>query len=141
MNGRSRSTLFLLEQVIVIAVFAVCAAVFASIFADSYLRTQEAWDVNNALIAAKNSAECFKAYENAETAATVLRGSPDALNPESVYYDENWQVCDAETAVYVLRMESEGTARPMLCGLTVSRQEDGKELVALTVAGRGGGAG
>ena len=74
MTGRSRASLLLIEKLIVIAVFALCAAACASIFVESYITSNEAKDLNYALIAAKNGAERFKAYEDPQEVAKSLGG-------------------------------------------------------------------
>ena len=63
MAGRSKSTLFLMEQLVVIAVFAICAAVCVYILAVSYLMTVDAVDTRNALLVAESAAEMYKAFD------------------------------------------------------------------------------
>ena len=101
-SGRSRSALFLIEQLIVVTIFAVCASVCVKIFVGSYLMAKDTRDMNRALIAAKNGAECFKAYGDLGKTAYALNegehgmdGSPDAA---VVYYDAAWRVCGAAEA-------------------------------------------
>ena len=136
-----RSSVFLIEQVMAITVFAVCAAVCAGVFAESYYRASDARDVNFALMAAKNGAEAYKAFGNTEEAAAVLGGGAYGPGEAAVYYDRNWRVCgesSAETA-YVLRLAAvEGADAPLLCDLSVERAAGG-ELVSFTVAAKGGG--
>lgn len=141
MNGRSRSSLFLIEQLIVIAVFAVCAAACVSIFVDAFLTAEGTDDINHALIAAKSGAECYKAYGNLEETAEILEGvySPDATYAV-VYYDGDWRVCGETEAVYTMRFESAdagGLTAPLLCELSVEKIT-GEEIISFTVAAGGG---
>jgi type II secretory pathway pseudopilin PulG len=62
MKGRSRSTLFLMEQLVVIAVFAICAAVCVRLLFAAYQINVDAVDTRHALILAENVAESFKAF-------------------------------------------------------------------------------
>jgi hypothetical protein len=134
-NGRSRSTLFLIEQLIVITIFALCASVCVKIFVASYIMANDARDMNRALVAAKNGAECFKAYGDAEKAAAVLGG---AASGGVVYYDAFWRACGEEKASYVLRLRTlgfESAASPLACELSVEKMT-GEEIIGFTVAAK-----
>ena len=137
--NRSRSTLFLIEQLIVITVFAVCATVCVSIFVDSYLMANYTRDINHALAAAKGGAECFKAYGDPRKTAAVLGGddgSGDATDGV-VYYDAGWRVCGAAEAAYALRLRpgSDEVLPLSLCQLSVEKIS-GEEIIGFTVAVR-----
>ena len=144
MNGRSRSTLFLIEQLIVITIFAVCASVCVNIFIGSYLTANEVRGINHALIAAKNGAECYKEYGDPGKAAAFLSGREHALGVSYavVYYDAGWRVCDVEEAAYMMSLRNvpaneklthEGAKYPLLCELSVEKIT-GEELIGFTVS-------
>ena len=122
MNGHSRSTLFLMEQLVVILIFAICAAACVTIFVESYIREQKTLDTNYALLVASSAAESYKAAPGALTA----------------YYDENWDPCEEPRAVHVLQVLQTGESPLYAAEITVSRT-DGEELISLTVASRGDG--
>ena len=149
--GRSKSTLFLMEQLVVIAVFAICAAVCVYILARSYLMTVEAVDSRHALLIAENAAEMYKAFDG--DVAQVLQAKFDVPRyplPEGsfeLFYCENWlPVNSLETAEFVLHMQQNPVyMRVQTADITVSRVERiyyvfhgetvniGQELVNLTV--------
>ena len=135
MNARSRSTLFLMEQLMVITIFAVCASICVKIFIGSYLMASDARSTNQALVVAKNGAECFKACGDVQKTAAVLGAAPGSA--DAVYYDAGWQVCGEKEAVYALRFKSpapdENTALPLLCGVSVEKMT-GEKLVGFTVS-------
>jgi len=115
MNTRSRSTLFLIEQLIVIAVFAICAAACVRIITSAYYTARESRDINNAIHAAESGAECYKAVEgNIGKTASILGGevgNAQGADVAFVYYNSKWQVC-AETdadARYVMRLIGAGS--------------------------------
>ena len=142
MNGRSRSALFLIEQLIVITIFAVCASVCVKVFVGSYLMTRDAQDVKRALIAAKNGAESFKAYGDLEKTAALLNGrryEADGLSAAAVYFDGEWMICGEAEAVYALRLENRSAgdngALPLVCDLSVEKIT-GEKIVGFTVASR-----
>ena len=146
MNGRSRSTLFLMEQLIVIAIFALCASVCVKIFIGSFLMAGDTRDMRQALVAAKGGAECYKAYGDLEKTAALLSGGRYSSSPAAdayyVYYDEDWQVCGETEAAYALRLkvlrfksftEDEEAPLPLLCELSVEKIT-GEEIVGFTVS-------
>ena len=143
LHNRSKSTLFLMEQLIVILIFAICAAVCVQIFVSSYLTTVESKDRSNALIAAESCAESYKAtFGNLAETAELLGGE---LSPEAdaiaVLYDKQWQVCGEADAVYILRLTA---ARPaadsslVLGDIFVFKNTDKEAIVAFTTAARRG---
>ena len=60
MKTNSKSSLFLMELMIALLIFAVCACVCAAINAKASVNIAESRDMNNALILAQNSAEKIK---------------------------------------------------------------------------------
>ena len=134
MKERTRASLFLMEQLIVITVFAVCASVCAWIFAEAFFVSKDANDLNYALIAAKNGAETFKAYGTAKETAEALGGVYGSDGSAVVYYDKNWRVSTESEAAYVLRLiGAEDTTFSFLYELSVETVT-GEEIIAFTVA-------
>jgi len=100
MNQRSKSTLFLIEQLIVVAVFAICAVACVSIMVSAYLNANDTRSISNALLRAESAAEVFKATGgDVDAIADILGGvSNNAYSfPTSdyafvtIYYDSAWQ--------------------------------------------------
>lgn len=129
-----------MEQAVVVVVFAVCAAVCAAILADSYLLADRSNKINSALQVAESAAECYKASSgDVGQASEYLRGGKSSAGDNAVYYDENWQVCDAYTASYALTftgLGAETAASPILCEISV-KETGGNEIISLTVSARG----
>ena len=74
MNTRSKSTLFLIEQLIVIAVFAISAAACITILTSAYFTSVESRDIKNAILVAENVAETFKATNGSPESIAGLLG-------------------------------------------------------------------
>jgi len=110
MSRRSGSTLFLMEQLIVVATFAICAAACLKIMTASYFMAIDTRDMGNAIRAAETGAECFKATSgDIEKTAGLLSGAAVNIGGEAavlVYYDEEWQISSDKSAVYILRIIS-----------------------------------
>ena len=137
MKGRAKALLFLMEQLVVITVFAICAAVCAAIFAASYITAHDARDLNYALIAAKNGAETYKAAGNLEETAEILKGQVDSQGSMIVYFDGDWRASGETGAEYALRFTGEGPL-PYVYELSVQKIT-GEEIISFTVAAGGEG--
>jgi len=147
-NTRSRSTLFLIEQLIVVAVFAICAAACVRILTSAYYTARESRDVNNAIHVAESGAESYKAAAgDLDKTARILGGKTANIDGAAValiFYDSKWSVCaeNEPDAQYVLRMTSAGrdSRSPFLSSgeLTVERL-GGETLLTFTIAATDGG--
>ena len=145
---RSKSSLFLIEQLIVIAVFAICATVCVRIFVESHILSNAGADINNALFITKNSVESFKAASGdiditAHILGINLYRHSQADNVFFAYYDKEWAPCGQDDARYVLYFEpyygtgDEGSL--VFCRLRVERLGDGAlsgTILELTAAAR-----
>ena len=149
MSRRSRSTLFLMEQLIVIAVFAICAAACVSILTASYLMARDTRDMSNAVLAAESAAESYKAFSgDLGKTAELLEGLIVSYSGEDaglvVYYDNHWRPTHIATdAEYILRLTGEppqvGASVLRLGELSVERIT-GEEILSFPVAVNAGGA-
>jgi hypothetical protein len=101
-------------------------------------------ETTQAVRVAGNAAECFKAAGGDVRETTRLLGVANVRNisgeTASVYYNENWNLCDEETASYVLQIAVLDNPAPHLtqARLSISRV-DGDELFDLVVTARGYG--
>jgi type II secretory pathway pseudopilin PulG len=140
-KGQSRSTLFLIEQLVVIFIFAICAVICISIFVESYLIGKSSLEVNNAIRVAGNGAESYiSAGGDVNNAVRFLGGINSQAEYRGdlvVYYNEQWQPSEKEQASYVLRIIKTDNPAPSLiiAAVTVSRT-DGEDLFTMTIAAR-----
>ena len=143
MNHRSRSTLFLIEQLIVIAIFALCAAVCARILTAAYLSARDARDISNALHRAESCAESFKAtggdFGQIKDILGGTVGITEGAQAVFVYYDNNWTACKEDGASYRLILKTgdpSGFNAHIRVGEISVERLAGDELYAITVAAR-----
>ena len=145
MNRRSKSALFLMEQVIVIAVFAICAAACVRILAVSYITARETRDMSNALLAAQSAAETYKAAAGDIDLTAEILGGAASGEAESlrVYYNDKWGVSEERDAAYILRLISapprEGAVLLLTGELSVEKIT-GEEILSFPVAARASAA-
>jgi len=107
MTQRSKSTLFLIEQLIVIAVFAICAAACISIMTAAFFYTRDSASTSNAIIKAQSTAEVFKdTGGDVFAVADIMGGSAfDDVTTTNLLipYDSDWQI-DYHNANYILQL-------------------------------------
>ena len=146
MTHRSKSTLFLIEQLIVIAVFAICAVACISILTAAYFNASDSKATSRAILAAESTAEAFKAtggdFEELISVLGGIGGIAQAGNTSiTIYYNDAWQVSTSGNASYVLNLlvdpprVSQGYS--LYTGDLTVEKITGEELVAFPVSARG----
>jgi hypothetical protein len=133
----SKSTLFLMELVVAIFFFAICAAICVSVFAFGQRTARDSDNLGNAVLATRSAASCYKAAEgNLQDTAALLEGAWED-GQVKCYYDENWQPLSSEQqADFVLQI-----SQPRRIGevvIVVQSQKNDQELFRLAVKAAGG---
>lgn len=101
---KSKSRIFLAELMIDVLFFTIAAAICLTIFAKAYTMSRESREKNQALIAAQQGAESFKAGGE-EGLVKALGAVQEADGSYAVYYDAKWNPATApEEAYYILRV-------------------------------------
>ena len=136
MYTHSKSTLFLMEQIIVIAVFALCAAVCVNIFVESYLMTVGSRQKNDAIIIAENYAECYKAVSGDLNAAASIIGASLSNGALKTYYNDEWNVCAEDDAAFLVTLRQYRDGALHKGDISVNKT-DGEVIVNFSVAVRG----
>lgn len=112
MNERVRPTktgLFMTELLICVGVFSLCAAICVGLFVKAEVMSQNSASLNQAVIAARNAAECYKAAGGDLNRAAELAGGRYGGGMLEVYYDQDWQLSNGSgegvTEVFLLELE------------------------------------
>lgn len=130
---RNRAPLALMEQVIMILVFAIAAALCLRAFVWAEERSVENAQRDQAMIRLETAAEVLKSVRGDMEEASAYFGAEEK-GCWRIHYDENWTEV-SEGGEYILTAELAETNNPLLGGafLRVTGAE-GKHLGALTVA-------
>ena len=108
MKEKSKTSLFLMELVLMILFFAVSAAVCMRVFSSAQLKSNHSDDLSNASLKAQSAAECWKLSQGeAELVAEVL-GGEKTESGAAVYFDKEWNSCGEAGAKYILELEKDG---------------------------------
>lgn len=127
-----KSSLFLMELIIVLFFFALCAAVCVNIFAKAKLINDKSYELNKSIVAAQNAAECFKAANSdIITLANLLNGTAED-NVVKIGYDENWQNTNLINAIYMMSINIQKNKSNLTTAVITVFNKD-KTLYSLTV--------
>ena len=103
----SKSRIFLAELMIDVLFFTIAAAICLTIFAKAYTMSRESREKNQALIAAQQGAESFKAGGE-EGLVKTLGAVKEEDGSYAVYYDAKWNpAAGPGEAAYILRVRVE----------------------------------
>lgn len=87
MNNRGKSGLFLMELMIALLIFALCACVCVAIIAKASANLTESRDMSNALILSQNQAELIKSGKETGDKTDYFDAELTSVNKDnSVYY-------------------------------------------------------
>ncbi len=113
MNDKSNkhSSLFLMELIIAILMFSLCAAVCINIFIRAHSIKNNSYDLTMAVMHTSNMAEIFSNSSNFEELFEVQYDSLSIQNSDttsyngSVYFDSKWVECTQSDATYTASIE------------------------------------
>ncbi len=130
---KSKTSLFLMELIITILLFAACGAVCVKLFVTSYVMTVDTTELNESVSIAQGFAEVMRGTDG--DIDSVLEHYPSAVRGGDgffeVFYNEDFEVCDYADAVYVsdVTMAPNGAIQNM--EVRVVRLKDYKEIYTL----------
>ena len=133
---RSKTPLVLMEQVIMVLVFALAAALCLRMFVFSDQMSERNEHIDHAVLLAQNTAEMLKACGGVEEAAAIVGGTIQQTL-WSVHYNEDLTpATDADSACYHVDVLPQGSGVDGLgqAHIEVFLQDEQEGLFALTVA-------
>lgn len=100
--GKSRTSLFLMELIIVILFFSIASAVCMQLFAKAHLTSVKTKELNHAVAIAQSYAEVMRGTDGSMN--SIVAEFPEAIvtdNYMEIFYDSDFKVCTPENASYV----------------------------------------
>ena len=133
---RSKSPLALMEQVVMVLVFALAAALCLQVFVLSDQMSEKNRDTDRAVLLAQNTAEMIKACGGVEEAAEAVGGTVRQTMWSSYYYEDLTPAPDAESGYYHVDVlpGNSGVEGLGQAAVEVFRWDGNEGLFALTVA-------
>ena len=116
-----RATLFLMELVIVIFFFSICAAICVNVFGSARQMAKDSDNLSKAVIEARSAASCYKAAEgDLQETALLLDGVLQDGQPV-IFYDKQWnpgtQPLEDGFLLYIDELEKYGEANVIVLDL------------------------
>lgn len=101
-----KATLFLMELVIVIFFFSICAAICVNMFGSAQQMADDSENLSRAVVEARSAASCYKAADgDLEKTARLLDGV-QLEDSAAVYFDEAWnKIADSENAQFAVQLK------------------------------------
>ena len=130
---KSKTSLFLMELIITILLFAACGAVCVRLFVTSYVMTQDTVELNESASIAQGFAEVMRGTDGdidsvLEHYPTAVRGGEGFFE---VFYDDDFEACSYEEASYVADITMTPNGAIQNLEVRVVRLRDFKEIYTL----------
>lgn len=101
--SKSKSSLFLMEFIITLLLFSICAAICMKLFAATDSLSKKTKELNNAVACAQGFAEVMRGTDG--TIDSIVEHYPNAIRGGSgffqVFYDSDFNECSYDKAAYV----------------------------------------
>ena len=133
-RSKSKSSLFLIELLIMIAFFALSSSLVAvPLFVKAHILSMDSRDLNRAISVSQSAAETFKAANgDARKAAGLLGGFIGADEEVLLYYDSRWQpAAEQDKNGYTMRMITRMDGDIAIADIAVFKAADGQGVFSL----------
>lgn len=112
---RSKSSMFLLEILINILLFSILCVCSLQFFIKSYQLTENTTTLHHAVTACNNVAAVYQS--GSVSTSSIQKAFPNAIVDNGfiyIYFDENYQECDAQDVAYYITVTERVTAIPSI---------------------------
>lgn len=131
---KSKAPLSLMEQLIMLVVFALAAALCLQVFVLSSQISRDCETKSHAVTAVQNAAEVAKGCRgDFERLGQILGGSGDAQRWQ-LSYDENWEQTSPNRACYLVNITPLNTENPALGSAEISAHSQQGTLFSVAVS-------
>lgn len=126
----TKSGLFMIELLIAVGVFTLCAAVCVGLFVRAEVMSRESADLTRMTTEARNIVECWKAAGGDLERAAELCGATVEQGTLVLRFDERWERVDAVGgAAFFALLEPAGADGWVSASLRVVSGDDGETLL------------
>lgn len=129
-----RSSLFLMELIIAILFFCLASMVCVQIFVKARLISRQAQEMGCAVEKVSGFTELFLSGKDfTEQIRLVTEGMAEIRDTSDIriYYDARWQVCEAEDASYLVKIQTgrkDGLLHASFCAKEYTGKKEGKSI-------------
>lgn len=132
--SNNRSSLFLMELIIAILFFSLGSAVCVQAFVQAQLTTRSAQQLSFASSAVSSAASVMKYTDGSFEAVQSCFPSAEengSVSDYAIYYDDAFQTCSRQEAVYTLYIQSESARNMANTHIWFATSRDGETLYEL----------
>ena len=131
---KSKAPLSLMEQLIMLVVFALAAALCLQVFVLSSRISRDSETKSHAVTAVQNAAEITKSCRGDFESISRILGGSDIADRWQLGYDENWEPTSPSQACYLVNITPAETNIPTLGSAEVSAHSENGTLFSVTVS-------
>ena len=132
---KSKAPLSLMEQLIMLLVFSLAAALCLQVFVLSSQMSRRCDARNQAEITIQNVAEILKASQGDLSQCESILGGSITDNGWQIYYDDKWKETSVEQAVYQLAIDPVASDLPLLGSAQIYAMTEADDILsAVTVS-------
>ena len=124
---KNKAPLALMEQLVMVLVFALAAAVCLQVFVMADRLSRSCQERDRAAMEVQNAAEMLKSHSGDLSACAVMAGCVDEQGRWQLFFDEAWQRSDEEHAVYRVTASPVETEHELLGGADVWAETAGQQ--------------
>lgn len=133
-KNSSGSGIFLMEMILVVFFFIICAGICILVFVKADNMSRTARDLNQGVIAAESIAEIWK-QEGVEGLSQRMNAAAYDSDSAGVYWDRNWEPAETpEQAAYAALISWQETGQMADAEIIIKRTQDSRELFTMTVS-------
>ena len=127
MATKSKTSLFLIELILMVLFFSLSAAICMRVFADAQVTSRNSKNLSNAALKVQSAAECYKATGGDFAEISELLGAKEEDGKIILSYASDWSVTAQPNPEFLLVMEDMGDR----ASIEVSRLPDGKTIFSV----------
>lgn len=131
-RATSKTSLFLMELIIVILFFSLASAVCVQLFAKSHLLSQENRKQNESIVWVQNISESFLAsYDDTNALLTLFPGSILVDNCLTIYLDSDFETTEDANSSYTIKTTFSQSASMKYAKIVIWDRESSTKLQSL----------
>lgn len=138
MRKNSGSSLFLMELILAILIFAMASTVCVRLFVNAHLLSKNSQEINRGILWAQNLAEIYISPEG--SLDKVIEIFPDSASKEgdsvSIYFDENWEpipIGNTFGAAYVVSLSLKEKQGGLQKAVSIAQKAEGDGAVIFDI--------
>ena len=132
---KNKAPLALMEQLVMLLVFALAAALCLQMFALSHRLSENSERLDHAVMAVQNAAETVKLCSGDPGSYPELLGGMGDDRQWQIGFDSEWKPAPLETAQYRILIQPETVSQPLLGSAQITAQtSEGESLFQVVVS-------